>query len=565
MESTTGPSTSRSSTDVEKNETGPDQPNAPLNSSPLTQLEPEVAYPGKLPLFLVFTAVISSIFVVGLDQTIVATAIPRITEEFKGLDKVSWYGSAYFLTSAGATPAWGKLFRYIPIKTAFLAGLFVFELGSLICGVAPTADALIVGRAIAGLGCGGLLTGSLMMITYSLPPATRAMGFSTTITGYGISAALGPVIGGAFTGNLSWRWCFYINLPIGVLTCAAILFTPKLAAAKTTPASIKEILLQLDLVGVSLLTGAIVAMILALQFGGTTMPWASATVVGLLVGFGLILAVFAVWQAHLGELALFVPRLLRLHRVWASSVWQFCFSGTYFIALYYLPIYFQSISGASPAESGVRNLPLVLAVCLVAIPAGKVLGRWPSSIVWFKTLFGSLAMVTCGLFYSMDLETTTGEWIGFQIVGGVAWSAGWQCALLAAQGGMNHADLPIATSTVNLSQFLGGAIGVSIAQALFNNRLLSALAQHAPGLDAQIVLHTGATELRTAFSEQDVPGVIAAYLDGLRWVWILTIAMMGFAMVLSLLDYVVKRDDGRAAGVAGEKAGEAPATVHVMA
>ena len=337
----------------------------------------------------------------------------------------------------------------MPIKIAFCAGLIVFELGSLICGVAPTADALIVGRAIAGLGCGGLLTGSLMMITYTLPPATRAMGFSTTITGYGISAALGPIIGGAFTGHLSWRWCFYVNLPIGALTLAAIIFTPKLAAAKTTPASIQEVLLQLDLVGVSLLTGAIVAMILALQFGGTTMPWASATVSGLLVGCGAILAVFVCWQVYLGEMAVFVPRLLRQRRVWASSAWQFCFSGSYFVALYYLPIYFQSIAGVSPTESGIRNLPLVLAVCVVAIPSGKVLGKWPSSIVWFKTLFGSLAMLTCGLFYMMDQETSTGEWIVFQIIGGVAWSAAWQCALLRAQKGMNHADLPVATSTVN--------------------------------------------------------------------------------------------------------------------
>lgn len=337
----------------------------------------------------------------------------------------------------------------MPIKIAFCAGLVVFELGSLICGVAPTADALIVGRAVAGLGCGGLLTGSLMMITYTLPPATRAMGFSTTVTCYGISAALGPIIGGLFTGHLSWRWCFYINLPIGALTFAAIILTPKLAAAKTSPASIKEILLQLDLVGVSLLTGAIVVMILALQFGGTTMPWSSPTVAGLLVGCGAILVVFAGWQVYLGEMAVFVPRLLRQRRVWASSAWAFCFSGSYFVALYYLPIYFQSVAGVSPTESGVRNLPLVLAVCVVAIPSGKVLGKWPSSIVWFKTLFGSLAMVTCGLFYTMDQDTSTAEWIVFQIIGGVAWAAAWQCALLTAQQGMNHADLPVATSTIN--------------------------------------------------------------------------------------------------------------------
>ncbi|KAH7025133.1 major facilitator superfamily domain-containing protein [Microdochium trichocladiopsis] len=542
MDSSEAPSTTRSSTDIEKNAQAEGQASGTDSLSPQTEPKEEVQQATALQLVLVMTVAITSVLVIGLDQTIVATAIPRITDEFKGLDKVSWYGSSYFLTSAAMTPAWGKLFRYIPLKTAYLAAFFVFELGSLICGVAPNADALIVGRAIAGLGVGGMLTGCLMMITYAMPPATRPMGFSSVVTGYGIAAALGPLIGGAFTEHVSWRWCFYINLPIGVLTLAAIIFVPKLEAAKTQPATIKEIILQLDLVGASLLMGAIVAIILALQYAGQTLPWGSATVIGLLVGFFLIIAAFCAWQVYLGEKAVLVPRLMKTYPLWANATWQFFFSGAYFISLYYLPLYFQSVSGVSPGESGVRNLPLVLAVCLVSIPAGKVQGMWPSSIVWFKTLFGALVIITCALFYTMDENTSTGQWIGFQILGGAAWASAWQCAMLTVQRDQEPADLPIATSTISLTQFLGGAIGVSIAQMLFNNRLLSSLAESAPDIDTAVVLHTGATELRNVFSPEDVPRVVSAYLAGLHWVWIFVTVFASIGWVLSLLDYVYMRD-----------------------
>lgn len=263
--------------------------------------KPDDAKPNEHPsgarLVCIVLALVLAIFLVSLDLTIVATAIPKITDEFHGLADVSWYSAAFFMTIGGFQSAWGKVYKYFPLKISFLISIFIFELGSLICGVAPNSTALIVGRAIAGLGAAGIGSGTYTIIAFSASPKNRPIFTGVIATSYDIAAVVGPLIGGAFANKATQRWCFCIKLPIGAISGFIILlFFKTPSAAKPKSASLREKILQTDLEGVVLGMGAVISYILTLHYGGQTYAWNSSQVVGLLVDFVMLSAAFVVWE-----------------------------------------------------------------------------------------------------------------------------------------------------------------------------------------------------------------------------------------------------------------------------
>ncbi|KAM5444078.1 hypothetical protein MferCBS31731_000595 [Microsporum ferrugineum] len=499
------------------------------------QDEDGTEYPSKFALSFIVVALILSIFLIALDMTIVATAIPTITAQFKSLDQVGWYGSAFFLTVASFQSTWGKAFKYFPLKTVFMLAIFVFEVGSLICAVANNSTTLIVGRAIAGAGASGLTGGVYTIIGFSVPPQQRPAFTGILGATYGVASAIGPLLGGVFTDKVSWRWCFYINLPVGGISAAIILFfftAPP--ASRPVKAPLREKLLQMDLAGTFTIMAAVVSFLLAMQWGGTTKKWSDSTVIGTLVVFGLLVIVFIANEWWMGDRALLPPRLFKTWNISISSIYIFFFAGPFFVLIYYLPIYFQAIKHTSASDSGIRNLPFVLAVSIFSTISGGLIATFGHFS--YLMVFGSVVLtIGSGLVYTFGIDTPAGTWIGYQILAGIGGGVALQIPVIVSQALANPEDLSSATAMILFIQTMGAAIWVSAAQTAFVNKILNRLPQVAPKVNPALVIKTGASELHKVFSGKDLEGVLVAYGDGLKVTFIVCIALAGASVFVSAL------------------------------
>ncbi|KAJ4112636.1 hypothetical protein NW760_004447 [Fusarium oxysporum] len=500
----------------------------------VSEAEKPIEYPKGLEMFFIMLALVLSITLCSLDQTIVATAVPKITDQFGRLQDISWYGSAYFLTLGAFQSLWGKIYKFFPLKISFLVSILIFELGSLISAVARNSTTVIVGRSIAGLGASGIAPGVYTIPAFIAEPEKRATYTGFIGLSYGIAAVAGPLIGGGLTDGAGWRWCFYINLPIGGLAVLVILLTFKTpTGVKVVDATLKEKLLQMDFIGTALVMGASLSLLLALQYGGVTHAWNSSVVIGLLVGFVLMVTALIGVEFWLGERAMLTPRLIRQRTVWVNAVWGFFFAGSYFITLYYLPIYFQSIDNQSPIGSGVRNIPLIALFSVATFASGKAITKTGTAAPYL-VVSSVIVTIASGLFYTLDIGTSTGKWVGYQILAGFGYGIGLQVPVVISQAFAAPSDMAPVTSIIIFARTLGGTFLITAAQSGFINQIIHKLSRTAPTVDPALVTETGATTLRHNFSGAELDGILHAYAWGIKVAFAITIAACGITVITSL-------------------------------
>ncbi|KAK3329998.1 major facilitator superfamily domain-containing protein [Apodospora peruviana] len=463
-------------------------------------------------LAIIVASVALACFLMLVDTMVISTAIPRITDEFRSLTDVGWYASAYQFGIAAPQPLIGKVYTHFSTKWTFLACFAVFELGSVLCGAALSSTMLIVGRAVAGLGAAGIINGAITIVSSCAPLEKRPI--------QQLGLVVGPLIGGALTSYSTWRWSFYINVPIGAVVALAITLLPiPEQTPKEPPLSVlPQLHHHLDLVGFVLFAPAVIQLLLALQYAGNQFPWNSSQVIGLFCGSAATCAVWFLWNGRKGDAALLPPAMVSRRTVWTAAVFNAFQMAAIYGVLYYLPIYFQAVKDTSPVLSGVYIMPTFLTQLLMAGISGGILQKmgYVIPLAIFATV---LLSIGTGLLSILGSESSTGQWIGFQILTGVGSGAGLQLAIIAIQGVTAGEELSSGMAFMVFTQSLFPAVLLALCNLILVESLKKQLTSQAVGAlsgeSAEAVIRAGATRFRTVIAPKELQVVLRAYANSI--------------------------------------------------
>ncbi|KAF2703831.1 MFS transporter, partial [Pleomassaria siparia CBS 279.74] len=366
---------------------------------------------GKL--VLVMFSLYITMFLIALDKTILATAIPRITDAFGSLSDIGWYGSSYMLTLCAFQLFWGRIYTLHSVKPVFLAAIIVFEIGSAVCGAAPSSTAFILGRSIAGLGSAGVMNGAIIVTVKTVPLAKRPLIQGLFGAVFGIASVVGPLLRGVFTESVSWS--FYINLPCGALTIAILVFVlklPKRMEKKSVPLGQQS--RKLDPMGTVVFLPAVVCLLLALQWGGSTYAWSNWRIILLFTLFSVLLITFIAIQILTPDTATIPMRILTQRTVAASFLFTFTTQAVMLCITYNASLFFQALKNFSPISSGLATLPAILGLVIGSIFAGGMVQRlgYPAP---FMIASAILSSVGAGLITTWKINVGAGMWIGYQV------------------------------------------------------------------------------------------------------------------------------------------------------
>lgn len=386
----------------------------------------------------------------------------------------------------------------------------VLEIGSIVSATAPSSAALIIGRAIAGFGSAGILTGVFIVITHSVPPRWRPICNSTVGGLECIAMIVAPVIGGALTTYVSWRWCFWINLPLGGFTIIVLVVLFKSPQNQKIPeGSVIPKLKQLNIFALFIFTGSIVSLLLALQWGGTTYDWDSARIIALLVVAGVSFGAFITLEILRKDRAT-IPSSVFLNRtVGLCVLYAFCSSAAFNVIDYFLPIWFQAIKGASAIQSGAMLLPSIVGLAVAAISSGFVV-----SFIGYYTplmLLGSTMMaIGFGFLTSFTPNTGRSSWIGWQVLFGLGFGLAFPQPWTAIQTTLPAEDIPAGLSAISFAISIGAALFISISQNIFTNLLRDGLSGF-HDIDVDNTISQGITDFLSALPAMEEDGVLSAY------------------------------------------------------
>jgi len=421
--------------------------------------------------WVVFSGLLLVMLLASLDSTIVATALPTIVGELGGIGHLSWVVTAYLLAQTVVTPLYGKLGDLYGRKRVLQSAVVIFLLGSVLCGMARSLETLILFRALQGLGGGGLMVSSMAAVGDVIPPRERGRYQGIFGAVFGLSSVAGPLIGGFFTTNLTWRWIFYINLPLGV---AAML-----VLGATLPANPERRKHRIDYAGAAALAAALAGVILLTDLGGATFPWASPQIVGMGVASVVSLALFLWIEGRAAEPVLPL-RLFRNRIFTVSSLVGVVVGFAMFGSITFLPLFLQTVKGSSPTDSGLQLLPVMGGMLVTSIVSGQLISKWGRYRMF--PIVGT-AVMSAGLFLlsRMRVETSLVTASLYMLVVGLGLGMVMQVLVLAVQNSVDYEDLGVATSGATLFRSIGGSLGTAVLGAVFAARLTAALSKVAPG------------------------------------------------------------------------------------
>ncbi len=493
---------------------------------------------------MVFVALMLGMFLAALDQTIVSTALPTIVGDLGGLNHLSWVVTSYLLASTVSTPLYGKLGDMLGRKPVFMAAILIFLAGSMLAGLSQSMLQLIAFRAIQGVGAGGLMVGAQAIIGDIVPPRERGRYMGLIGSVFAVASVAGPLLGGFFVDSLSWRWVFYVNIPVGV--AAVVIVATRLHLRTPT------INHRIDYLGAGLLAGGVGALILVTTWGGTQYAWGSTTILGLAALSVVLLVLFLLQERRAAEPV--IPLTIFRSKVFdVATAMGFAIGMAMFGAIVFIPLYLQLVYGATATGSGLRMVPLMAGLLAASVGSGQIISRRGRYRVF---PIAGTAILAIGMFLLSRLGVDTAPWLAsaYMLVVGIGIGLVMQVLVLVVQNDAAPSDIGVVTSTATFFRSVGGSFGVAIFGSVFASRLSDQLAK----LPSAVTSRLGSgVHIDPAQARQLPPEIHTAFLNAfahsLQGVFLLGTALAVIPFLLSwALPEVPLRTSNAPAGAPGD-------------